>query len=149
MTAALAKGGVDGFCAGAPWGAVAAASGVGRTAAVSSEILPDHAEKCLAVRRGWAEASPTQLQALLRALIRAGRACDDPACGPGLALLLARPEWVGVPAALIGPRCRADRRRGGPVRFRGPRRRPALASARGLFSAANAAGASDSPYSGC
>ena len=104
MAAALAEGQVDGFCAGAPWGAVAARDGVGQTVAVTSGLWRNHPEKCLAVRASWAEANPAALRALralLRALLRAGQACDQPACAPALADLLARPEWVGVPAPLL------------------------------------------------
>ena len=101
MVAALAAGAIDGFCAGAPWGAVAAERGVGRTVAVSSGLWHNHPEKCLTVRAGWAEAHPEALLALTRAVLRAGRACDRAEDAPALAALLARPEWLGVAAPLI------------------------------------------------
>ena len=101
MVAALAAGRVDGFCAGAPWGAVAARDGVGRSVAVSSALWRGHPEKCLAVRADWAAARPETLQGVLRALIRAGEACEDVRGGPALAALLSGPDWVGVPAELI------------------------------------------------
>lgn len=101
MPDALAAGRIDGFCAGAPWSAVAAQIGAGRTVALTSAIWPNHPEKCLAVGKDWAEANRSALARLLEALGTAGRACDDAANTPALAQLLARPEWVGVPAALI------------------------------------------------
>ncbi|GAC1338141.1 MAG: CmpA/NrtA family ABC transporter substrate-binding protein [Acetobacteraceae bacterium] len=101
MAAALAAGQMDGFCAGGPWGAVAAEAGAGRTVAVTSQLWPNHPEKCLAVRTGWAEANPETLQSVLQALLLAGRACDDPQTAPALAGLLAGKEWLDVPAALI------------------------------------------------
>ncbi len=101
MVDALAEGRIDGFCAGAPWGAVAAEAGVGRTIAVSSQIAPDHPEKCLAIRRDWADANPATLGAVLRALDEAARACELFANGPAVAGLLAEPDWIDVPAALI------------------------------------------------
>jgi two-component system, oxyanion-binding sensor len=101
MVAALAAGRIDGFCAGAPWGWVAAEAGAGRTVAVSSGIWQHHPEKCLAVRRPWAEAQPQALQAVLRALLQAARRCDDPAEAPALARLLAEPGYIGVPVAAI------------------------------------------------
>ena len=101
MPAALAAGIVDGFCAGAPWGSVAASLGAGRTVALTSGIWRDHPEKCLAVSAAWADANPGLLHALVRAVLRAGQDCDDPAHTPSLARLLAYPEWVGVPSALI------------------------------------------------
>jgi len=99
--AALAAGRIDGFCAGAPWGAVAARAGVGRTVVLSSAIWRNHPEKCLAVRAEWAERHPAALQALLRALLLAGRASDDPAEAAPLAALLADPSRIGVSAPLI------------------------------------------------
>lgn len=101
MPAALAAGRIDGFCAGAPWGAVAVRRGAGRTVVPSSAIWRNHPEKCLAVRSDWAERHPALLQSVLRALLRAGHACDDPAGTPALAGLLAGPEWVGVPAKVL------------------------------------------------
>lgn len=97
----LAEGRIDGFCAGAPWGAVAARAGVGRTVVLSSAIWRNHPEKCLAVHAGWAERHGDTLQALLRALLLAGRACDDPGATTKLAALLADPWRIGVPAPLI------------------------------------------------
>ena len=101
LPAALAAGVVDGFCAGAPWGAVAARDGVGHTVAVSSEICPDHPEKCLALGAGWATGHPEAVRALVRAVARAAAACERPEGTGALAALLARPEWVGVDAPLI------------------------------------------------
>jgi NitT/TauT family transport system ATP-binding protein/nitrate/nitrite transport system substrate-binding protein len=101
MPEALAAGRIDGFCAGAPWGAVAARAGTGRTVVLSSAIWRNHPEKCLAVRADWAERHPQLLQAVLRALLRAGRICDDPASAEMLAALLAAPDWIGLPVDLL------------------------------------------------
>jgi ABC-type nitrate/sulfonate/bicarbonate transport system substrate-binding protein len=101
VVAALASGQIDGFCSGAPWGAVAARDGVGRTVAVTSALWRNHPEKCLALHAAWSAAHPDATQALLRALLRAGQICDRPAGAPALAALLADPQWVGVPAPLV------------------------------------------------
>jgi NitT/TauT family transport system ATP-binding protein/nitrate/nitrite transport system substrate-binding protein len=101
MVAALAAGQIDGFCAGAPWGSVAAKQGVGRTIAVTSGVWPNHPEKCLAVHGGWAATHPHAMLALTRAVLRAGVLCDDPAETPALAAVLSAPEWVGVAAPHI------------------------------------------------
>jgi NitT/TauT family transport system ATP-binding protein/nitrate/nitrite transport system substrate-binding protein len=101
MPQALAAGRIDGFCAGAPWGAVAARIGAGRAVVLSSDIWCNHPEKCLAVRADWAERHAPVLQAAMRALLRAGLACDDTAGTDDLAALLATPGWVGVPADLV------------------------------------------------
>ncbi len=101
MADALAAGRIDGFCAGAPWGAVAEAAGAGRSVAVTSAVWPNHPEKCLALHAGWAAAHPAAALAVVRAVLRAGQACDRPEQSAFLAELLSRPEWVGVPAPLI------------------------------------------------
>jgi NitT/TauT family transport system ATP-binding protein/nitrate/nitrite transport system substrate-binding protein len=101
MVAALAEGRIDGFCAGAPWGAVAVARGLGETAVLSSAIWRDHPEKCLAVSAPWAEADPARLQALLGALLAAAALCDDPLETPGIAALLSGPAYVDAPVAAI------------------------------------------------
>lgn len=102
VVAAMADGAVAGFCAGAPWGSVAEERGAGRVVLGSSEIWASHPEKCLAVRAAWAADNPGGLQGLLRALLRAGRICDDPAQADAVAGLLG-PEFLG----LSGTACRA------------------------------------------
>ncbi|MBB6251956.1 ABC transporter substrate-binding protein [Nitrospirillum iridis] len=99
--AAIESGRIDGFCAGAPWGAVAASAGVGRTVALSSDIMPGHPEKCLAVREAWADQHPDALQDLLRALLHAAADCADPANAPAIAATLAQPAFLNLPAEII------------------------------------------------
>ena len=118
VVAAMAEGAIAGFCAGAPWGGVAEAHGAGRVVLGSSEIWASHPEKCLAVRAGWAGANSLALQALLRALLRAGRICDDPAQADRVADLLG-PECLG----LSRDACRAALPGGGAreqIRFHAP-----------------------------
>jgi NitT/TauT family transport system ATP-binding protein/nitrate/nitrite transport system substrate-binding protein len=106
--AALADGAIDGFCAGAPWGAVAQESGAGTRLIGTTEIWAAHPEKALAVDATFAEEGPAALRALLRALLRAGPRCDDPAGDGLLAARLAGADGLGLPeaatrAALAGP----------------------------------------------
>jgi NitT/TauT family transport system ATP-binding protein/nitrate/nitrite transport system substrate-binding protein len=101
MVGSLAEGRIDGFCAGAPWGVMAARAGLGREVVPSAGIWRNHPEKCLAVRADWAAGAPDRLQALLRALLRAAQRCDDPNDAPALAALLARGRYLGVPADAI------------------------------------------------
>jgi ABC-type nitrate/sulfonate/bicarbonate transport system substrate-binding protein len=101
MVEALGNGRIDGFCAGAPWGALAARAGIGRTIATSSSIWSNGQEKAFAVPRDFAERAPATLQSLLRALLAAGRFCDDPANGDTIAALLAAPQYLAVDAAAI------------------------------------------------
>jgi NitT/TauT family transport system ATP-binding protein/nitrate/nitrite transport system substrate-binding protein len=101
MVAALAAGEIDGFCAGAPWGAVATLEAVGRTILSTSAIWKNHPEKCFGVTADWAERHPDGLRAVLRALLRAQRFCDVPANADEVALLLSVPTRMGVPAEAL------------------------------------------------
>ncbi|MFK5598121.1 CmpA/NrtA family ABC transporter substrate-binding protein [Methylobacterium sp. HMF5984] len=94
---ALSRGIVDGFCAGAPWNAVAVAAGLGRIAALGCEVAPDAPEKVLAVAPRLDGAIP----ALVRAVARAGRWCADPANRSELAHRLARRAYLNLDSALI------------------------------------------------
>lgn len=98
---AMAAGGIDGFCAGAPWGEVAACAGLGRTVATSHAIWNNGLEKVFAVRQAFAEREPERLQAALRGLLRAAAYCDAPANAVEVAELLSRPAYLDLPAAII------------------------------------------------
>ncbi len=89
MAANLDAGRIDGFCAGEPWGSQAVARGLGRILVTSYEVWNNGAEKVLAVTDAWAERHPAELQALVRALLRAGRWLDEPDNRPQAARLLA------------------------------------------------------------
>jgi two-component system, oxyanion-binding sensor len=91
MPAALACQAIDGFCVGAPWGAVAEEAGAGRIVATSGTLAPGHAEKFLVLRGGLADRAP-RLAAGLRA-----------ALGEANALLAAGPEQEGLARMLSVP----------------------------------------------
>jgi NitT/TauT family transport system ATP-binding protein/nitrate/nitrite transport system substrate-binding protein len=97
VVAALAAGAIAGFCAGAPWGDVAEAQGAGRILLGTSVIWPFHPEKCLCIGEAWADANPTLLQSLLRAVLLAQVRCDLPEEAPGIAALLADPAGLNLP----------------------------------------------------
>ena len=142
---ALARGLVDGFCAGAPWNGVAVAAGIGRIAALGCEIVPDCPEKVLALsgRLGGA-ALP-----LVRAVARAGLWCGESANRMELAHRLARRSYLGQDAGLIA-RClegeiivdSAGRQRSAPdyIRLGAAAQRPSPDQARWLFAEMAAAG---------
>lgn len=102
MASNLEVGRIDGFCAGEPWGSLAVARGLGRVAVTSYEIWNNGAEKVLAVTRDWAERHPEDLQALVRALARAGRWLDEPGNRAPAARWLARPEYVHADSEVLG-----------------------------------------------
>jgi NitT/TauT family transport system ATP-binding protein/nitrate/nitrite transport system substrate-binding protein len=99
VVAALAAGRISGFCAGAPWGDVAAERGAGHVVLGTSAIWPHHPEKCLAVRADWADAEPDALVRLLRGLLQAQILCDRPEEGAAIAGLLAREDGLHLPEA--------------------------------------------------
>jgi NitT/TauT family transport system ATP-binding protein/nitrate/nitrite transport system substrate-binding protein len=98
---ALAAGRIDGFCAGAPWGAVAARAGVGRTLLPSSAVWSNHPEKCLAVSEDWANANPAALEAMMTALLEAAQYCDAPRNAGEVAEILARDRYLAIDVAAI------------------------------------------------
>jgi len=97
----LRSGAIDGFCVGAPWNAIAVAEGAGEIVALTSDVWRAGPDKVLALGEGWAAANPEAVQALLRALLRAGDWADEPANRRELTAILARPEYVGAPASAI------------------------------------------------
>ncbi|CAG4924346.1 CmpA/NrtA family ABC transporter substrate-binding protein [Paraburkholderia saeva] len=104
MVGALAEERLDGLCVGDPWNAVAEAQGVGRTAAYSSEVWPDHPEKVLACRRDFVSAHPNTSRALVQTMLEACRWLDDAGHRNEIAQRLAQPELLGAPEALIAAR---------------------------------------------
>jgi NitT/TauT family transport system ATP-binding protein/nitrate/nitrite transport system substrate-binding protein len=113
MVSCLAAGAIDGFCAGAPWGEVAAHAGLGFIAVPSGGIWRDHPEKCLALREEFCARDPAGVLAVLRALRATSGLCAEPARRGALAGLLAQPEYLHLPAALIGAALAPEA--GGPV----------------------------------
>jgi NitT/TauT family transport system ATP-binding protein/nitrate/nitrite transport system substrate-binding protein len=98
---ALQSGRISGFCAGAPWGELAARSGAGATVATSHDVWRNAPEKALAIRERWVEAHPFEAEGLLRALFRAGRFCDAPQNASYVASLLSRRAWLNLDSHAI------------------------------------------------
>jgi len=101
MADALTAGRIDGYCVGEPWNSVAVAAGSGRIATMKAAIWSASPDKVLGVTERWAEEHPDALAALLRALDAAARWCGDPTNRAEAAEILARPDYLGQPAALI------------------------------------------------
>lgn len=95
---ALRKGTIDGFCAGAPWGAVAEAGGTGRTVAFTSQIWRNHPEKCLAMR--YMDDPALQARAV-SAVLEGARYCCNPANNHEIAATLARAEYLELDTRVI------------------------------------------------
>lgn len=98
---ALQAGQIAGFCAGAPWGEVAARQGVGATIATSDNIWRNAPEKAFAVRARWAEEHPEALKGAIRALARAAQFCDAPENASYTGALLSRHRYLDVDSHAI------------------------------------------------
>lgn len=101
MADALARGELDGYCAGEPWAQQAETLRVGRRVVASGEIWPDHPEKVLACRRDFATQEPETAVALTATLLEACRWLDEPGNRDQAAAWLAEPEAIGLPVAEI------------------------------------------------
>ena len=108
MPAALASGHIDGFCAGEPWGTVAATDGNGVILTTNAQIWRNSPEKVLGVRRDWAEFHEDAVSRLIRALYRAAVWCDVAGNQEQLATILSDERYVGQKAEQIRP-CLARR----------------------------------------
>jgi NitT/TauT family transport system ATP-binding protein len=127
----LARGLVDGFCAGAPWNDVAAAAGHGRIAVPASALAADVPEKVLAVSERLGDAIPP----LVRAVARAGRWCADPDNRTELIHRLARRTYLDLDAAVIGNAFGSAEaaQAGAPLRFDAAIQEPRLEQAQWLL----------------
>lgn len=99
----LAAGTLDGYCVGDPWNSLAVREKTGWIAATSAELSPGHVEKIFMVREDFAVARAEEHLALVAALAEAAVLCDAPEFRPELVKLLARPEYLDVPARIIAP----------------------------------------------
>lgn len=99
----LAAGTIDGYCVGDPYNSQAVREKTGWIAATSAGLAPGHPEKIFMVRQDFAVARPEEHLALVAALQEAAVLCDDPAFRPELVGLLARPEYLNVPARTLAP----------------------------------------------
>lgn len=108
MPGHMARGHVDGFCAGEPWNTIVERDGVGEITAMTTDILPDHPEKILATTARFAKANRAVLMPMIRAVLRGCQFCSDSKNRGALAELLARPEYLNLPAgdlyASLSPR---------------------------------------------
>ena len=103
MPAALASGGIDGFCVGEPWNTAAQAEGSGVVILRKTEIWRASPEKVLGFRRDWAEREQDTVIRLLTAMLAAAAWCADPANRSDLAGLLAAPDALNLPASHLRP----------------------------------------------
>ncbi len=101
LAESMKAGRVDGFCVGQPWNSVAVEQGHGVILATKSELWPLSPEKVLGAREDWAEANAGLVADIVRAVTLAGKWLDQAENRLEAATILARPEYVGVPADLL------------------------------------------------
>lgn len=101
MADAIAADEIDAFCVGAPWGSIAVDTGVGELLLPGSAIRAFSPEKVLAVRHDWAEANADLTRSLMRAVWRTGRWLCDDRNRVSAAEILARREYLDLPAEVI------------------------------------------------
>lgn len=110
---ALANGEVDGFCAGAPWNTLAVQAGAGVILHCGVDLIADCPEKVLAWRADDIERRDEAVMRLNAALNEASRWVSDETNWPSLARLLAAPDRLAAPAALIEAILRGEIIQGG------------------------------------
>jgi NitT/TauT family transport system ATP-binding protein len=98
---ALETGEVDGACVGEPWNSAAVQRGVGVIVLATAQIWRRGVEKVLAFRAPVLEARRPAVEALIRAMRKAGAHFVDQANWEANAEILSRPEYLGSDPKLI------------------------------------------------
>ncbi|AMW78780.1 nitrate transporter [Acinetobacter sp. TGL-Y2] len=71
MVEALHQQKIDGFCVGEPWNTQAEVEGIGHIIQSGQDIIPNVADKVLAVTQEWSQQNPNTLKALCMAIEKA------------------------------------------------------------------------------
>ncbi|MGX7894499.1 ABC transporter substrate-binding protein [Tsuneonella sp. HG222] len=98
---AMESGEIDGACVGEPWNSAAVARGVGVIVLATAQIWRRGVEKVLALRTPVLEARRPAVEALIRAMRKAGAQFVDPANWDANAEILSRPQYIGADRQLI------------------------------------------------
>jgi NitT/TauT family transport system ATP-binding protein len=101
MAEALNSGEVDAFCVGEPWGSRAVDAEAGELILTGRAIWAFSPEKVLAARRAWVGDNPEKVSGLMRAIYHAGHWLHDPDNRAIATDILARQEYLGLPADVI------------------------------------------------
>jgi len=98
---ALESGEIDGTCVGEPWNSVAVERGAGRIVLATAQIWRRGVEKVLALREARLEERRDAVEALIRAMRKAGAHFVDPANWQANAAVLADARYLGGSPELI------------------------------------------------
>jgi nitrate/nitrite transport system substrate-binding protein len=103
MVDSLAQGVIDGFCVGAPWNTIAVEYGIGVMATTGFEIWNNAPEKVLGVLESWHSRNPSTHLRLRLALMQACSWLDNMNHRETAVEILARPEFLDLPADYLRP----------------------------------------------
>ena len=104
MPSTLEAGTILGYSVGEPWNQQAVAKGIGVPVITDYQIWKNNPEKVFGLTREFVDENPNTTLALTKALIRAAKWLDenDNANREEAVEILARPEYVGADAQVIG-----------------------------------------------
>jgi len=98
---ALENGEIDGTCVGEPWSSVAVERGAGQIVLATAQIWRRGVEKVLAMRESRLDERRDAVEALIRAMRKAGTHFVDPANWQANAAILAGPRYLDASPELI------------------------------------------------
>jgi nitrate/nitrite transport system substrate-binding protein len=103
MAATLEAGTIHGFCVGDPWNQQCVFKNIGVPVTSSYYVNRGIPDKVFGVTKEWADAHPNTLNAIVKALIRAGKWLDEDngKNRAEAAKILSRPEYVGADYQVI------------------------------------------------
>jgi nitrate/nitrite transport system substrate-binding protein len=97
----LRVGSIDGFFGGEPGGQRAVFEGAGFIHLISREIWDGHPCCAVAAAEGWITQNPNTFMAFYRAIVAASLHVSDPRNRAGMAKVLAQPQYLNAPEAVI------------------------------------------------
>lgn len=103
MCDSLARGIIDGFCAGEPWGSIAVQQGIGAVATSGYQVWNNAPEKVLGVTENWHQQHPATHLRLRLAVMEACRLLDDRRVREEAIRSLAGSSGLDLPADYITP----------------------------------------------
>lgn len=104
MVANARLGSMAGFCVGEPWNARGIYDKVSFSVASSQDVWPDHPEKVLGATAEFVDQNPNTARALVMAMLDAAEYIDAQANRAKVAELIASPDYIDAPVAVIAGR---------------------------------------------
>jgi ABC-type nitrate/sulfonate/bicarbonate transport system substrate-binding protein len=121
MARHMDSGLLDGFCVGEPWNTLAERNHHGVVVTPTTDIVPDHPEKVLAMSRRWAREHGEEVVSMIAALIEACAWCEETGNHPRLAEILAAEKYIAAPTEVLAASLRIDRSVGVAAKQHSPR----------------------------